>query len=234
MKGKVLRGWFAALGLLLIFNVVYFAALRPWHIRWGATVSELSATLPGDELYLSHQTAVTHAITINVPPQRVWPWIRQIGQDRSGFYSYASLENLVGCQMPTLHYVDPSWKEREIGETVWFATPKHYRGQAKMIAAVVQPEHAFAMVTAKDWRRLQAGGRAEETLWAFTLEPIGSGQTRLIARLRGAAPTNVSQRLMLSLFWEPAHFVMERKMLLTIKKLAEGQPLARPELNPQT
>ena len=55
MKGKFLRGLFAALGLVIIFNVVYFAALRPWHVRWGATGSELSATLPGDELFLGPQ-----------------------------------------------------------------------------------------------------------------------------------------------------------------------------------
>jgi len=234
MKGKFLRGLFAALGLVIIFNVVYFAALRAWHVRWGATGSELSATLPGDELFLGPQAPVTHDITINAPPQDVWPWIRQIGQDRSGFYSYTPLENLVGCQMPRVHQVDPSWRERAIGETVWFATPKHYRGQAKMIAAVVQPERAFAMVTPRDWERLHSGGRAQETLWAFTLKPIGVGQTRLIARLRGAEPRNVSQRLISDLFWEPAHFVMERKMLITIKKLAEHQASAKSGQNPQT
>ena len=177
--------------------------------RWVSSSFSTSSTLPPfgrgtfDELFFSQQPPITHAITINAPPQDVWPWIRQIGQDRSGFYSYTPLENLVGCQMPTVHHVDPSWKERAIGETVWFATPKHYRGQTKMIAAVVQPERAFAVVTPKDWQRLQSGGRAQETLWAFTLEPVGVGQTRLIARLRGAEPTNVSQCLISDLFWEP-------------------------------
>ena len=233
MKEKFLRGLFAALGLVIIFNLVYFAALRPWHLRWGATGSELSATLPGDELFLGPQAPVTHAITISAPPQDVWPWIRQIGQDRSGFYSYTNLENLVGCQMPRVHQVDPSWRERRLANLSG-SPPKHYRGQAKMIAAVVQPEHAFAMVTPRDWERLHSGGRAQETLWAFTLEPVDDGKTRLIARLRGAEPTNVSQRLISDLFWEPAHFVMERKMLITIKKLAEHQASAKSGRNPQT
>jgi hypothetical protein len=46
----------------------------------------------------------------------------------------------------------------------------------------------------------------------------------LIARLRSAANVSLWQRAVNFLFWEPAHFAMERKMLLTIKKLAEANP----------
>jgi hypothetical protein len=211
---------------IVAFTAAYFFAIRPWHVRWGATSAELNTSLPGDELFSAQQYVVTHAITINARPRDVWPWIRQIGQDRSGFYSYTPLENLVGCQMPSVHNIDPLWKDREPGETVWFATPKHYRAQAKMVAAIVEPERAFAMVSPNDWQRLQNGSRAEDTVWAFTLEPVGASQTRLIVRLRGNPYRNLRQRLVSDLFWEPAHFIMERKMMLTIKRLAERSALA--------
>jgi hypothetical protein len=146
----------------------------------------------------------------------------QIGQDRSGFYSYTSLENLIGCQMPKVERIVPEWPARVQGETVWFATPKHYQGQGKMIAAIVEPARAFAMVSPGDWQRIQAGGQARDVIWEFALEPAGPQQTRLIARVRGAPPATAGQRLANWFFWEPAHFVMERKMLLTIKKLAES------------
>jgi len=76
------------------------------------------------------------------------------------------------------------------------------------------------MVSLNDWQSLQAGGPAHEGFWNFTLEPLPDGQTRLIARLRGGTPPSAA-RLLGRLFWEPAHFVMERKMLHTIRDLAE-------------
>jgi hypothetical protein len=78
------------------------------------------------------------------------------------------------------------------------------------------------MVTSSDWQSLQAGGRAQESIWAFTLEPAGNGQTRLIARIRGGTPPTLIGKLAGRLFWEPAHFVMEQKMLRRIRDLSEN------------
>ena len=151
----------------------------------------------------------------------------QIGQDRSGFYSYSWAENLIGCQMPKVERIVPDWKARTIGETVWFATPKHFGGTGRMVAAVVQPQRSLAMVSVADWDHLQKGGSAKEVVWSFTLEKTGERETRLIARLRSGPPKSMGQHAAVVLFWEPAHFFMERKMLLTIKSLAERMPIIR-------
>jgi hypothetical protein len=222
MRNRLRRSLTAAAVLFALFNVVYFAALRAWHLRWGTTDAELSAVASGDELLADAKFASTHAITIHATPERIWPWLMQIGQDRSGFYSYTPLENLIGCQMPKVERIVPQWPARKVGETVWFATPKHYDGQAKMIAAVVEPERAFVMVSAPDWQRIQAGQPGQEGSWGFTLEPTGNGETRLIARGRGAFAQTFRSRVTNLFFWEPAHFIMERRMLLTIKRLAES------------
>jgi hypothetical protein len=58
--------------------------------------------------------------------------------------------------------------------------------------------------------------------WAFVLRDLGSGRTRLIARLRSRWPRGPGHWLVNRLSGEPAHFIMERKMLLTIKCLAEA------------
>jgi len=212
-----------ALGVVFAaWNIGYFAALRSWHQHWGATREESSAFLPGDAVFPSTTGQVTHAITINAPPESIWPWLMQIGQDRSGFYSYTPLENLFGCDMPKVHKLVPEWTPRTPGETVWFCNPKRYDGMGKMIAAVVEPQRAFAMVMPGDWQQIRAGKYADGAMWEFALEPMGPQQTRLIARVRGGQAKTVSGRAANLLFWEPAHFVMERKMLLTIKKLAEN------------
>ena len=62
----------------------YAFAVRPWHLRWGATDEEISEALPGDEVKPDAKINVTHAITINAPASEVWKWLVQIGQGRDG------------------------------------------------------------------------------------------------------------------------------------------------------
>jgi hypothetical protein len=206
--------------VLAVFLVVCAFGLRPWHQRWGATDTEVHAVLPGDDLFRA-QVQVTHAITINAPPEKVCPWLMQIGQDRSGFYSYTPLENLVGCEMPKVERLVPDWTPRAVCDTVWFGTLKYFQGQAYMVAAVVQPQKAFVMVAPPDWKKIQAGGHGEGGSWRFVLQPVDANHSRLIARSRGGTPPSLWARVIGVTFWDPAHFVMERKMLRTTKRLAE-------------
>jgi hypothetical protein len=204
-------------------GVAYFLAFRPWHLRWGATDEEIKASLPGDAICPESAGQATHAITINAPPERVWPWILQIGQDRGGFHSYTILENMIGCDMKNAGRIVPEWQNRVVGDTVWFATPKHFRGKAKMIAVIVEPQRAMVLAAPPDWEKLKAGMHGDGTTCAFVLKPSGEGKTRLLARLRRQAHPGIKEQASNYAFWEPAHFVMERKMLLTIKELAENQ-----------
>jgi hypothetical protein len=219
MRISVIFGIVAA--VLVVFLVVYVVVLRPWHLHWGTTVAENTEILPGDDLVAAAVGQVTRAVTVDAPPEKIWPWIMQIGQDRSGFYSYTPLENMIGADMPKVHTLRADWKPRTVGETVWFATPKRFEGQGKMIAAIVDAPRAFVMMMPADWEKLSSGGQGNGGSWGFVLMPIDAGHTRLIARLRSGPPPNLRARLAGSLFWEPAHFVMERRMLLTIKRLAE-------------
>ncbi len=221
MKKWLMRVAVALLAVFVVAGLTYHFVLRDWCLRWGATPAEAQAILPGDELFPVYAGEATHAITIQASREQIWPWLMQIGQDRSGFYSYTFLENVAGSDMPKVERLTPEWKPRAVGETVWFATPKRFGGQGRMIAAVVLPQRSFVMVTPNDWEHLQAGGRAAEGFWSFTLEPLGNGQTRLIARLRGGTPPTLASRAVGRLFWEPMHFVMEQKMLRTIRDLSE-------------
>jgi len=62
----------------------YFGAIRPWHLRWGATDEEIQMLLAGDEVNPDVGIQVTHAITINARPAEIWKWLVQIGQGRGG------------------------------------------------------------------------------------------------------------------------------------------------------
>jgi hypothetical protein len=209
---------------LLVITVLLFAyvfAVRPWHTAWGATHLDRVAKLPGDQLSPRAYHTITHAVNIQTPAEAIWPWIVQIGQERSGFYSYRFLENLVGCQMPKVHAIVPEWQSRAAGDTVWFATPKRYSGRARMVATIVEPGRSLTLASPEDWKRFQSGDEGVDTTWTFALVPKPGGTTRLIARLRSVAYPSFFTRVVNYIFWEPAHFLMERKMLLTIKSLAE-------------
>lgn len=85
MRVSVLIG--IAATVLAALLAVYVAVLRPWHLRWGTTAVEATEILPGDDLLPGNLGQVTRAITIDAPPERIWPWLMQMGQDRGGFYS---------------------------------------------------------------------------------------------------------------------------------------------------
>ncbi len=65
--------------------VAYAGLLRRWMRGWGTDADELDKALPDDELVPRPSLQNTRAVTINAPPDEVWRWLAQIGQDRGGF-----------------------------------------------------------------------------------------------------------------------------------------------------
>ena len=184
----------AALGTALV--AAYVAAIRPWMLRWGATSEETRKVLSGDELVANPGSQTTRAVTVDAPVEAVWPWLAQVGQDRAGFYSYEWLENLAGCQMHNANHVRPEWQERPIGETVYLH---------RLYGLPVARFERNRVLALKNWG-------------AFVVEPLGGERTRLVARGRTARGPAL---LFYVLLIELPHFVMERKMLLGIKRRAE-------------
>lgn len=186
----------------------YAWLVRPWHLRWGATDEEVAMTLPGDELTPEPQLNATHAITINAPVSTVWPWLVQIGQRRGGFYSYTWLENLVGCQMENAERVHLEWQELNVGDEVWLH-PK----APPLRVLFIEPERHLVL----------------EKCWGFYLRPLDEHTTRLLIRGRGEFIPYFKQAWLNTLYWrglfEPAHFIMERRMLYGIKERAEAAAL---------
>ena len=181
----------------------YFSFFRKAHLRWGASDEEVRKVLPGDELVPETGFVATHALTVDAPPECVYPWFLQLGQDKAGFYSYTALENLFGCQMKNTYELRREWLELRVGDSVLFH-PKAPR----VPVAILEENRVFCM------------GAPGESSWSMICEPLGERRTRLIIRLRSNV-RSIGGRIFHLGFWEPAHFIMERKMMLTIKELAE-------------
>jgi hypothetical protein len=184
-----------ALALATEIVAAYLAVGRPLMLHWGANCEEVHERLPGDETVAGPVVQSTRAVTVDAPVDAVWPWLAQLGQDRGGFYSYENLENLAGCHMHNADTIHPEWQERRPGETVY-----------------LHPRSGLRVTRFEPGRVLGLEG------WgAFVLEPRGDG-TRLIAR--GRTPRGPAS-IVNALLMEIPHFVMERKMLLGIKRRAE-------------
>jgi hypothetical protein len=182
---------------------------RPWHLRWGSSDAELRATLPGDDLVPNPHYTIQHAVTVHATPDSVWPWLVQLGQDRGGFYSYAWLERLVGDDIRNANRIHPEWQTLRTGDLVRATQPDYLGG-------VFGSNVGWRVTRLEPNRVLVLGG------WgAFVLEPA-NGSTRLIVRTRGAGKPNVALAPFGLLVFEPAHFIMQRRMLLGIKERAEA------------
>lgn len=222
MTARLARGGARLVGAA----ATYWFVVRPWHLRWGATAAEVSQRWPGDELVTRPVTRAVRAVTVAAPPGRVWPWLMQVGRDRGGFYSYTWLENLIGADIRNVYRLIPGLPEREPGDTVWMGPEDRFGGEARMVVAKVVHERAMVLVMPSDADRARTEGRAREGVWSFALDPLGPDSTRLVMLSLGAEAPTPSRRIADLFFWEPAHFVMERRMMLTIKRLAERTMLS--------
>jgi hypothetical protein len=201
------------------FTTLYLMVIRPWHLKWGATREEVDRVLPGDDLIPNAKINATHAITIDAPIDRVWPWLAQIGQGRGGFYSYEAIENALGLNIHNADQILPEFQHPQVGEKLPFA-----EGFAVPYAIVDAPHalviHGDTRTAGMDAPPMRPGDYMA-VQWGWYLEPIDDHTTRFIERWRADYGPGRLNTLMYRLFMEPGAFIMERKMLLSIKERAE-------------
>jgi hypothetical protein len=203
-------GWVFGTGVLVYVATV--AVIRPVYLQWGTTIEERSTSLPGDEvLSPDARYRVDHAITIHAPASAVWPWLLQLGQDRGGFYSYDWLERAFGADIRNADRIHPEWQQRSVGDTVYATQASFLGGRVGKLGWRVSAIDSGRAMVLEKWG-------------SFVLRPLDPNTTRLIVRTREPATVNVSG-LVLSPFgvfvFEPAHFIMQRRMLRGIRDRAE-------------
>jgi hypothetical protein len=201
----------------MVLRPLFLPRLR----RWGTTADELRRTLPGDDLVPQPRVGYTQAITVRAPVAAVWPWLVQMGQGRGGFYSYETLENLVGCDIHNAATVRPELQNLKVGDGI------RLHPQIPAIpVAVVEPQRAILLHGAEPIGQKPGGAAGPPeyfaTTWLFYVEPLADGTTRLISRYRLGYMPRFGNDLMYRGFVEPISNVMQRKMLLGIKKRVEA------------
>jgi hypothetical protein len=86
--------------------------IRPGMLTWGATPEEATCTYPGDALVHDPDGGATMATALPAPPERVWPWLVQMGGGRAGWYSWDWLDN---NGEPSADRIVPEWQSLEVG-----------------------------------------------------------------------------------------------------------------------
>lgn len=172
--------------------------------QWGATESEAAGSVVGDVLCANARVSATRCITVTAAPQDVFPWIRQMGFGRAGWYSYDWIDNL---GRKSASAVRPEWQDVHAGSMV-------PGGPIAFEAAIVDEPRSFVL-------RVEPQGRLAGRL-CFTLayelrdDPLG---TRLVTRMRARIDMPggaVLEKLVLT----PGDGIMVRKQLLNISRLA--------------
>jgi hypothetical protein len=183
--------------------LVYFRFLRDWHLHWGATAAEVNSEVAGDELLPDPDLVATRVVEIDAPPSAIWPWLVQMGPGRGGAYTYDWIERRLGIDIRNTDRIVPELQNLKVGDEI--GMPGY-----GMCVERLDPERAMVVRSSnKAW------------VWSFELRPA-NGHTRLISRNRFDISRLPARDKLAYPIMEPGSWVMERKMLLTIKRLAEG------------
>ena len=187
----------------------YIWKVRPWMFIWGSEGDETRKRLPGDGQVSEPMLEATRAVTIDAPPEEVWPWLVQMGLDRGGFYSYDRLDNE---GRPSATTIVPELQRLEEGDEILL--------DRKAAVRVTHLDPPRAMVWALLGAEVELGLIVNMSM-AYILERLEGDRTRLISRVRGHIQGGLALPY-IYLFDEWVNFVMQRKQLLGIKARAEA------------
>ncbi|MBT8478906.1 MAG: SRPBCC family protein [Gemmatimonadetes bacterium] len=190
------------IALFIVLVIAAGSTVLRWSTRWGSTPEERSGAMPGDE-YLADgprtRVAMTRAISIEAPPEEVWPWIAQLGRG-AGWYSVDWLDN--GRRDSARHIV--SW------------IPEPIPGDATAIGYLRHVDPGRALAWWVDGVRF-AGSRAR-LVSSYILTPEARG-TRLVSRM--SADTSGPTARFALLVFRVIDSIMARRQLLGIRERVE-------------
>jgi hypothetical protein len=122
----------------------------------------------------------------------------QIGYGRGGWFSYDWIDN---DGQPSLARIEPELQRLRAGDRIQMLP-----GMGPIVREI-QPGHHIV-------------SSEEAQSWCLLVEPEADGTTRLISRWRLDLPKTLSTSVWIALA-DPGAFVMEQKMLRTLRDLAE-------------
>jgi len=188
--------------------------VRGWHLCWGATGDEVHSSMPGDDIVPRAQFSATRAITVDAAPERVWPWIVQLGYRRAGFYTYDLIDN---AGQPSADQIIAEYQHVAVGDPM----PMFHEAHGLAIAYRVAAFESNAWLL---WVHRPHEKDDPDSTWSWRLTPLQGGRTRLVTRMKQDYRWHTLRLALFNLIlMECGDFAMERRMLKGIKKRAERE-----------
>ena len=197
-----------------------YATLYRLGQTWGATDQERKQALVGDELLPNARAWTTHAITIEAPAPKVWPWLVQMGWGRAGWDTYRWVDRLLfPANGPSADQILPGQQRLQEGDRLpdgppevdcWFTVE---RLEPSRLLVLRSTRHLPA-----SWRQR---GLSMEWIWSWHLHEPTSGRTRVVQRNRMRLDPWWFERVFLATI-VPADFVMARSHLRGLRDRVEG------------
>ena len=221
-------------------GMAYVLQLRQQYRTWGLVEGGEERGLRGDALVAEADLVETRALDIEAAPDRVWPWLAQMGYGRGGWYSFSALDRpwapSGGPVGESADEILPEFGDLAEGDLV----PTHPQGG--FVARTVEPNEALVLYLDDTMMREQIselaadaaeeqGGELElatdmdmppyQVTLAFELQELAGERTRLIERVRVHVEAS-EQQLRARPFVAAGLFVFMRSQLQGIKRRAEG------------
>ncbi|WP_405653269.1 hypothetical protein [Streptomyces sp. NBC_00019] len=204
---------------------LYTRRFRPRLLTWGATPGETLCAYPGDELVPDADGTSTMATTLPAPPEKVWPWLVQMGGDRGGWYSWDRLDHY---GEPSADHVVPEWQNLHEGQRL----PTTQGGKSWFTVARLEPNRTLVL---RSDLRLPSGHSFDpqtepppsarlDGIWGFHLQPAPFGETRLVVRTRGQSRPRWLTGPFDLLLGEPAHFIMQTRQFHSLRVRLDTEP----------
>jgi hypothetical protein len=198
-------------------RAIRHAVLRVLVDDLGAFDPEIGS-VPGDNILPDRKFQRTHATVIEAPPDRVWPWLVQMGCRRAGWYSFDWLDN---GRVPSAEQIVPELQTLSVGDTL----PARPVGEDGFRVLQLEPARALVLGSPSPAPGGSVtGSTGWRTTWAFLLEPIGDEATQLTVRVRADFEPGLRMGLLAPVI-AAAHEVMERRQLRNLRRRAEVQSL---------